>query len=370
MAIEQETTIDSPDLFHVNSDEQYMKTRAELWSRFKNFGYSNGIDDRTFESMCDNTLLIADKCEKFTVDMTPKIPEIHNADEELKKLVAAGLKSRGLDKNKRKFVIDGKEVTYVDQARIELNRFIDKGFASYFLITRDLIQYGKRQGWPFSPRGCTTPNSIINTTDGHKAIIDINIGDGVLDGFGCIQTVENKFIYDVSEELYVFTLDNDVVIKVTADHKLYIIRDGGVVMLLKASEIKDVDKIISSIQVKDNCEGDKITATHISTHLSSSQIQNINKLQKLVSSGTIKKFGIKKITTEHYTGKVYDIQVSNTNSYDLAGVFSSNSAGGSLVCFLIGIHVLDPMLWGLSFDRFLSPSRGGYMLDLSVPKEI
>jgi len=109
------------------------------------------------------------------------------------------LKKRGLDKDKRKFFIDGNEVTYIDQARIELKRFIDKGFASYFLITRDLIRFGKQHGWPFSPRG---------------------------------------------------------------------------------------------------------------------------------------------------------------------------SAGGSLVCFLIGIHVLDPMLWGLSFDRFLASSRGGYMLDLSVPKEI
>jgi len=38
------------------------------------------------------------------------------------------------------------------------------------------------------------------------------------------------------------------------------------------------------------------------------------------------------------------------------------SAGGSLVCYLLGIHDMDPLKWGLSFDRFLSPSRGGFML--------
>lgn len=195
MAVAQGLTVNSPDLFHVNSSEQYFKTRAELWARFKN-EYSDGIPDSTFETMCDNTLLIADKCTQLVVDTSPKIPEIKNADDELRQVVMDSIRQKGMDKNGRKFVIDGREVTYVDQAEIELQRFIDKGFASYFLITRDLVQFGKEQGWPFSPRG---------------------------------------------------------------------------------------------------------------------------------------------------------------------------SAGGSLVCHLLDIHVLDPMAWGLSFDRFLSPSRGGYLLDVKMP---
>lgn len=198
MAIEQETTVDSPDLFHVNSDEQYMKSRGELWSRFKNGGYSDGIDDNVFEKMCDNTLMVADKCQPLKIDMSPKTPESKNADDELKKLVASRIKELGLDKVSKRFLIDGREVTYIEQAKIELQRFIDKGYASYFLITRDLVKYGKSRGWPFSPRG---------------------------------------------------------------------------------------------------------------------------------------------------------------------------SAGGSLVCYLLGIHVIDPLLWNLSFDRFLSPSRGGYMLNVNMPKE-
>jgi DNA polymerase-3 subunit alpha len=199
MAVAQDTTVDSPDLFHVNSDEQFMKSRAELWARFKNGGYDKGFDDGVFETMCDNSLMIAERCEAFDIDTSPKIPEISDADSELRRLVAFELNHRGLDKIDTRFIIDGNEVTYIDQAKIELNRFIDKGFASYFLITRDLVKYGKKKGWPFSPRG---------------------------------------------------------------------------------------------------------------------------------------------------------------------------SAGGSLVCFLLDIHVLDPMLWGLSFDRFLSPSRGGYMLNVKMSEPI
>ncbi len=198
MAIAQDTNVYSNDLFHVNSDEQYMKTRAELWARFKNYPYSNGIPDSVFETMCDNSLVVADKVTPFDFDPDPKIPNIPNADEELKRLAALRLRELGHDVNKEKFIIDGKEVTYVDQTKIELKRFIDKGFSSYFLITRDLVQHGRAKGWPFSPRG---------------------------------------------------------------------------------------------------------------------------------------------------------------------------SAGGSLVCYLLGIHTLDPLLWGLSFDRFLSPSRGGYMLNLDMGPE-
>jgi DNA polymerase-3 subunit alpha len=196
MAVAQDTTIDAPDLFHVNSDEQYMKTRAELWQRFTE-EYSSGIDSQAFEQMCDHTMEIYDKCSSIVLDTSPKIPEIEDAGDKLRKIVATELRKRGLDKVKQKYIIDGREVTYLEQAKIELNRFIDKGFASYFLITRDLVQFGREQGWPFNPRG---------------------------------------------------------------------------------------------------------------------------------------------------------------------------SAGGSLVCCLLGIHNIDPLKWGLSFDRFLSPSRGGYMLDVRMPE--
>lgn len=196
MAIAQETVVYSDDLFHVNSDEQYMKTRPELWARFKSNSYSKGIDDRKFEEMCDNTLLIADRCEHLKFDQDPKFPKISNEDSELRRLVAQALIDKGLHTSTEKFMIDGKLVTYVEQAKLETKRFVDKGFSSYFLITRDLLRYGKEErGWPFSPRG---------------------------------------------------------------------------------------------------------------------------------------------------------------------------SAGGSLVCYLLGIHALDSCKWGLSFDRFLSPARGGYMLNLSM----
>jgi DNA polymerase-3 subunit alpha len=153
MAISQETTVNSPDLFHTNSSEQYMKTRIELYDRFKNNDYSNGVDDGFFQQACDNTLRISDMCKPLKVDSTPKIPAFDDSDNGLVSLVKARIKELGLHKVDKKYMIDGREVTYVEQAEIELKRFIEKGFSSYFLITQDLVKYGRDQGGLFVPRG-------------------------------------------------------------------------------------------------------------------------------------------------------------------------------------------------------------------------
>ena len=198
MAVAQGVTVDSPDLFHVNSSEQFFKTRAELWSYYMSNEYSkNGLD--VFHKSCDNTLEIIDKCENIVLDGNPKFPRINNDATILTDITIRELCKRNLHKSTRIFNIDGNNVTYLDQTKIELQRFINKGFASYFLITQDLIKYGKSNGLIFGPRG---------------------------------------------------------------------------------------------------------------------------------------------------------------------------SAGGSLVCYLLGLHSLDPLIWNLSFDRFLAEARGGYRLNLGMPKPV
>ncbi|MEM3000665.1 MAG: PHP domain-containing protein [Candidatus Nitrosocaldus sp.] len=199
MAVEQGVTVNDPNLFHVDSDEGFFKTRAQLRESFITQGYNkyDGID--WFEQVCDNTIEIANKCEGFMPDLSPKLPEIENADDIIQKLVAQALINKGLHKNDKKYLVDGRLVTYTEQAKIELARIIEKRFSSYFLITRQLVNFARDNGYDVGP--------------------------------------------------------------------------------------------------------------------------------------------------------------------------ARGSAGGSLVCFLLGIHDIDPLKWGLSFDRFLSPSRGGYMLKVDMQNE-
>lgn len=155
MSIDQGVPVwDTENLFHVNSSEQYFKTRAELWERFKNNPYSKGVDDGLFERACDNTLEITEKCENIKIDASPKIPKVEgDADKLLLKMVANRLKQKGVHNDTRKFLIDGKQVTYTQQASIELNRIIEKGFSSYFLITEDMVAEAYRQGYICNARG-------------------------------------------------------------------------------------------------------------------------------------------------------------------------------------------------------------------------
>jgi DNA polymerase-3 subunit alpha len=194
MAVEQQTTVDDPNLFHVDSNECFFKTRAQFRQTFIEQEYDKYDGVELLEQACDNTVAIAEKCEAFSPDLSPKLPEVQDADIKIRRLVSKALIQRGLHKDESKYFIDGRMVTYREQVKIELQRIIEKRFSSYFLITMNLVQHARTNSWDVGP--------------------------------------------------------------------------------------------------------------------------------------------------------------------------ARGSAGGSLVCFLLGIHDLDPLKWGLSFDRFLSPSRGGFMLEI------
>lgn len=141
MAIAQGVVVSDPNLFHVNCDEQFFKTRSQLRQTFYKYDYDKIMTPEMFEQCCDNTVAIHEKCTGFIPDMSPKLPSIENADEELVKRVSESLKKKGLWDKTERYYSDGRLVTYREQAKIELKRIIDKKFSSYFLIMQDLISY-------------------------------------------------------------------------------------------------------------------------------------------------------------------------------------------------------------------------------------
>lgn len=66
---------------------------------------------------------------------------------------------------------------------------------------------------------------------------------------------------------------------------------------------------------------------------------------------------IVKKTKFNYVGKVYDLCVENSHTYNVEGKSVHNSGAGSLVCYLMGITLVDPVEHGLLFERFLSENR-------------
>lgn len=161
MAIDQQLTIDDPNLFHVNSDEQFFKSRAQLRKTFIENGYNAFATLEDFEEFCDNTVELSKRCSGFDPDLGPKLPKIDDAEVKLTQLVIQGLKDKGLYNNHNKYNVDGKQVTYKEQALIELKRYIDKGFASYFLIIRDLLEHSRGKGWDVGPGRGSAGGSLV-----------------------------------------------------------------------------------------------------------------------------------------------------------------------------------------------------------------
>lgn len=176
MAIDQGMQVDNPDLFHVNSSEQYFKTRYELRATFHLNGFIDRLPISEFEIACNNTLEINDKCEIFKPDLNPKLPKIDNAETKLRELAYIGLKNKGFDKDNTKYLMDEKMVTYTEQLEIELKRIIEKGFASYFLIILDLIKASTDEGMDIGPGRGSIAGSVLSYLIGIHSIDPLKWG--------------------------------------------------------------------------------------------------------------------------------------------------------------------------------------------------
>ncbi len=63
---------------------------------------------------------------------------------------------------------------------------------------------------------------------------------------------------------------------------------------------------------------------------------------------------IKSIIKKSYCGKVYDLTVKDLRAYNIEGLSVHNSAAGSICLYGLGITKLDPIEFGLLFERFFS----------------
>ena len=97
----------------------------------------------------DNSRAIADRCNlsfelgKWTFPSVPVSEGFKNHDEELRAKAYAGIQTRGLEETK--------EVT--DRIDYELKIIIDKGFAVYYLIVADLLNFARTAGILTTTRG-------------------------------------------------------------------------------------------------------------------------------------------------------------------------------------------------------------------------
>jgi DNA polymerase-3 subunit alpha len=112
---------------------------------------------------CDNTLIIAQRCAFIPQARQPILPAFASddgADEEtaLRRAAVAGLEARLAALGLRD---EAAAEPYRDRLEFELGTIIGMGFAGYFLIVADFIQWAKRQGIPVGPGRGSGAGSVV-----------------------------------------------------------------------------------------------------------------------------------------------------------------------------------------------------------------
>ncbi|TCL83921.1 MULTISPECIES: DNA polymerase III subunit alpha [unclassified Rathayibacter] len=136
LCVQSGTTLDDPKRFKFDADEFYLKSPREMRQVF-----------RDHPEACDNTLLIAERCDvqfDTSANYMPRfpVPEGETEDTWFVKEVEAGLNER---------YPDGISQEVRDRADYESRVILQMGFPGYFLVVADFINWSKRNGIRVGP---------------------------------------------------------------------------------------------------------------------------------------------------------------------------------------------------------------------------
>jgi DNA polymerase-3 subunit alpha len=146
LCIGTRTTMDDPKRFRFTARDFYLKSAAEMrevWSELP--------------EACDNTLLVAERCNvEFNegANLMPRfpVPDGENEESWLVKEVERGLALR---------FPEGVPDTHRAQAAYEVGVIIQMGFPGYFLVTADLVRYAKESGIRVGPGRGSAAGALI-----------------------------------------------------------------------------------------------------------------------------------------------------------------------------------------------------------------
>jgi len=139
------STLDDPKRFKFDGDGYYLKTAAEMRHLF-----------RDYPEACDNTLLIAERCEvEFPKrELMPKfpVPEGHTEATWFEAEVMRGMRRRFGDNIPQR---------QAEQAAYEVQVIINMKFPGYFLVVADFIAWAREQGIRVGPGRGSAAGSMV-----------------------------------------------------------------------------------------------------------------------------------------------------------------------------------------------------------------
>ncbi|MEP6842961.1 MAG: DNA polymerase III subunit alpha, partial [Pseudolysinimonas sp.] len=145
LCVQSGSTMEDPNRFKLEGHEYYLKSAAQMRQLFA--GHPEA---------CDNTLLIAERCEiEFEKrDLMPRfpVPEGESEASWFESEVATGLSRR---------FPDGLSDEHAVRAQYEIDVIKQMGFPGYFLVVADFIGWAKSQGIRVGPGRGSAAGSLV-----------------------------------------------------------------------------------------------------------------------------------------------------------------------------------------------------------------
>ncbi|MEY4321760.1 MAG: hypothetical protein RL167_488 [Actinomycetota bacterium] len=145
LCVQSGSTLLDPNRFRFDAQEFYLKTPAQMRELFADY-----------PEACDNTLLIAERCEvEFAErELMPRfpVPEGESEASWFEKEVAAGMNRRYKGEVPQR---------QAEQAEYEVEIIKQMGFPGYFLVVADFIAWARAQGIRVGPGRGSAAGSIV-----------------------------------------------------------------------------------------------------------------------------------------------------------------------------------------------------------------
>ena len=161
LCIQSGSTLADPKRFKFENSEFYLKSAAQMRKLFKDIPES-----------CDNTLIIAERCEitmREGENLLPRfeVPQGETEDSWLIKVANAGLSSK----------LNGQIPTeYQERLNFELDVMIKMGFPGYFLVVSDLCNHARKVGIRVGPGRGSAAGSLVSYALGITGLDPIKFG--------------------------------------------------------------------------------------------------------------------------------------------------------------------------------------------------
>ncbi len=146
LCVQSGSTLADPKRFKFDSNEFYVKSAAEMRHLFKDF-----------DGACDNTLLIAERCNvtlREGENLMPRfdVPKGESEDSWLRSESIRGLSEKL-----------GEKLTpaHTERLNYELDVMIKMGFPGYFLVVADLVSHAKKVGIRVGPGRGSAAGSLV-----------------------------------------------------------------------------------------------------------------------------------------------------------------------------------------------------------------